>query len=144
MRNLSWAQLASERKSFVIPVFVPPNSLHQILGRANEISSFVKHGKESGYIEIELKGAKGQKNLVIRRNLSAKSKGSTLTLNGQSCTGKEITNRMAKLNVQVGNLWYLAFAMLRVDLTAYMRAFQFILASGQGLRVRTNDSTAVA
>ncbi|KAG2359387.1 P-loop containing nucleoside triphosphate hydrolase protein, partial [Suillus spraguei] len=75
-----------------------------ILGRANEISSFVKHGKESGYIEIELKGAKGQKNLVIRRNLSAKSKGSTLTLNGQSCTGKEITNRMAKLNVQVGNL----------------------------------------
>ncbi|KAG1868097.1 P-loop containing nucleoside triphosphate hydrolase protein [Suillus tomentosus] len=75
-----------------------------ILGRANEISSFVKHGKESGYIEIELKGAKGQKNLVIRRNLSAKSKSSTLTLNGQSCTGKEITNRMAKLNVQVGNL----------------------------------------
>ncbi|KAG2141629.1 P-loop containing nucleoside triphosphate hydrolase protein [Suillus cothurnatus] len=75
-----------------------------ILGRANEISSFVKHGKESGYIEIELKGAKGQKNLVIRRNLSAKSKSSTLTLNGKSCTGKEITNRMAKLNVQVGNL----------------------------------------
>ncbi|KAG2042040.1 P-loop containing nucleoside triphosphate hydrolase protein [Suillus americanus] len=75
-----------------------------ILGRANEISSFVKHGKENGYIEIELKGAKGQKNLVIRRNLSAKSKSSTLTLNGQSCTGKEITSRMAKLNVQVGNL----------------------------------------
>ncbi|KAG1833286.1 P-loop containing nucleoside triphosphate hydrolase protein [Suillus subluteus] len=83
-----------------------------ILGRANEISSFVKHGKESGYIEIELKGAKGQKNLVIRRNLSAKSKSSTLTLNGQSCTGKEITNRMAKLNVQVGNLWYLVLSAL--------------------------------
>ncbi|OAX43369.1 P-loop containing nucleoside triphosphate hydrolase protein [Rhizopogon vinicolor AM-OR11-026] len=75
-----------------------------ILGRANEISSFVKHGKESGYIEIELKGAKGQKNLTIRRNLSAKSKGSTLSLNGKSCTGKEISTRMAKLNVQVGNL----------------------------------------
>jgi hypothetical protein len=91
---------------------VPHISLHQILGRANEISSFVKHGKESGYIEIELKGAKGQKNLVIRRNLSAKSKSSTLTLNGKSCTGKEITNRMAKLNVQVGNLWYLSFSVL--------------------------------
>lgn len=130
MRNLSRAQLASERKSFVTPVFVLPIFLHQILGRANEISSFVKHGKESGYIEIELKGAKGQKNLVIRRNLSAKSKSSTLTLNGQSCTGKEITNRMAKLNVQVGNLWYFAISVLRADLTACMRAFQFILASG--------------
>ncbi|KIK34846.1 hypothetical protein CY34DRAFT_812613, partial [Suillus luteus UH-Slu-Lm8-n1] len=36
--------------------------------------------------------------------ISSVSKSSTLTLNGQSCTGKEITNRMAKLNVHVGNL----------------------------------------
>ncbi|KAF9236197.1 P-loop containing nucleoside triphosphate hydrolase protein [Melanogaster broomeanus] len=75
-----------------------------ILGRASELSSFVKNDKEAGYIEIELKGAKGHKNLVIRRNLSAKSKSSTFTLNGQSSTGKEISNHMAKLNVQVGNL----------------------------------------
>jgi hypothetical protein len=51
---------------------------------------------------------------------------------------------MAKFNVQVGNLWYLAFSVLRVDLTACMRAFQFILASGQGLRIRAYDSTAIA
>ena len=69
------------------------------------MNAFVKNDKEAGYIEIELKGAKGEKNLVIRRNLSAKSKGSTFTLNGTSATGKEITNRMRKLNVQVGNLW---------------------------------------
>jgi len=98
--GLNWPPSVSHHHYFRIPT-----SFHQILGRANEISSFVKHGKESGYIEIELKGAKGQKNLVIRRNLSAKSRGSTLTLNGKSCTGKEISTRMAKLNVQVGNLW---------------------------------------
>ncbi|KIJ69821.1 hypothetical protein HYDPIDRAFT_78852 [Hydnomerulius pinastri MD-312] len=60
--------------------------------------------KDAGYIEIELKGAKGEKNLVIRRNLSAKNRGSNFTLNGQSATGKEVSSRMAKLNVQVGNL----------------------------------------
>ncbi|KAG8218951.1 hypothetical protein J3R82DRAFT_4662 [Butyriboletus roseoflavus] len=75
-----------------------------ILGRASEISSFVKNDKETGYIEIELKGSKGERNLVIRRNLSAKTRSSTFTLNGQQTTGKEISNRMAKLNVQVGNL----------------------------------------
>ncbi|KAN0097138.1 P-loop containing nucleoside triphosphate hydrolase protein [Tylopilus felleus] len=80
------------------------NSPPSVLGRANELSSFVKNSKETGYIEIELKGPKGERNLVIRRNLSAKTRASTFTLNGQQTTGKEISNRMAKLNVQVGNL----------------------------------------
>ncbi|KAF9226823.1 P-loop containing nucleoside triphosphate hydrolase protein [Gyrodon lividus] len=75
-----------------------------ILGRASELSSFVKNDKETGYIEIELKGAKGEQNLVIRRNLSAKSRSSNFILNGQSSTGKEISSHMTKLNVQVGNL----------------------------------------
>ncbi|KAI9574324.1 P-loop containing nucleoside triphosphate hydrolase protein [Boletus coccyginus] len=75
-----------------------------ILGRASEISSFVKNDKETGYIEIELKGANGERNLIIRRNLSAKTRSSTFTLNGQQTTGKEVSKRMARLNVQVGNL----------------------------------------
>ena len=78
----------------------------QILGRASELNSFVKIGTESGYIEIELKGPKGKGNYVIRRNLTAKSKGSTFTLNGQSVTAREITAKVQELNVQVSNLWY--------------------------------------
>lgn len=80
----------------------------QILGRATELHSFVKIGTDEGHIEIELKAPKGRQNLIIRRNLSASSKGSTFTLNGQSATGREITTKMAELNVQVGNLWYAA------------------------------------
>ncbi|KAK0202992.1 hypothetical protein DFS33DRAFT_1437795, partial [Desarmillaria ectypa] len=76
----------------------------QILGRANEINSFVKQGKKSGHIEIELKGPKGKPNLVIRRNLTSTSKTSTFTLNGVSATGREISSQMAALNVQIGNL----------------------------------------
>ncbi|PBK65782.1 P-loop containing nucleoside triphosphate hydrolase protein [Armillaria solidipes] len=76
----------------------------QILGRASEINSFVKQGKTSGHIEIELKGPKGKPNLVIRRNLTSTSKTSTFTLNGVSAIGREISSQMAALNVQIGNL----------------------------------------
>jgi acylphosphatase len=75
------------------------------LGRASEINSFVKNNTDDGHIEIELKGKKGETNLIIRRNLLAKTKSSSFTLNGQVATGREITGRMAELNVQVGNLW---------------------------------------
>ncbi|KAF8967457.1 P-loop containing nucleoside triphosphate hydrolase protein [Flammula alnicola] len=59
---------------------------------------------KSGYIEIELKGPRGQRNLVIRRNLNSLSKSSSFTLNGAAATGNEIKAKMAELNVQVGNL----------------------------------------
>ncbi|KAH9958377.1 P-loop containing nucleoside triphosphate hydrolase protein [Lactifluus volemus] len=79
-----------------------------ILGRASELNSFVKIGATDGYIEIELKGKIGKKNLVVRRNLSSTSKGSTYNLNGQAATGREVTQKMNELNVQVGNLWFAA------------------------------------
>ncbi|KAA1477744.1 P-loop containing nucleoside triphosphate hydrolase protein [Dentipellis sp. KUC8613] len=75
-----------------------------ILGRASELNSFVKMGTNEGFIEIELKGKIGRPNVVIRRNLSAKSKGSTFAINGTSATGKEVAQKMSELNIQVGNL----------------------------------------
>jgi hypothetical protein len=86
------------------------------LGRASELNSFVKLGATDGHIEIELKGPAGKPNLVIKRNLTAKSKGSSFTLNGASATGTEIKTKVAELNVQVGNLWYVTFFSLHWDL----------------------------
>ncbi|KIY64376.1 P-loop containing nucleoside triphosphate hydrolase protein [Cylindrobasidium torrendii FP15055 ss-10] len=74
------------------------------LGRASDVNTFIKLGTEEGYIEIELKGPSGKKNLVIRRILKASSKFSPFTLNGKGVTAKEIAAQMAALNVQVGNL----------------------------------------
>ncbi|EIW76265.1 P-loop containing nucleoside triphosphate hydrolase protein [Coniophora puteana RWD-64-598 SS2] len=74
------------------------------MGRATDVKSFVKHGATEGYIEIELKGAKKQRNVIIRRHLSADKKSSSFTLNGKSSSGKEVTAKVAQLNVQVGNL----------------------------------------
>ncbi|KII94777.1 hypothetical protein PLICRDRAFT_128007 [Plicaturopsis crispa FD-325 SS-3] len=76
----------------------------KILGRATNISSFVKNDTNDGHIEMELKGPKGKPNLIIRRNLDSKTNSSSFTLNGQHASGGEISQRMAELNVQVGNL----------------------------------------
>ncbi|KAJ7594061.1 P-loop containing nucleoside triphosphate hydrolase protein [Mycena floridula] len=75
-----------------------------ILGRGTDIQTFVKQSTTDGHVEIELKGAPGKRNLVIRRNLFADRKTTTFTLNGSSATGKEVSDCMRKLNVQVGNL----------------------------------------
>lgn len=79
-----------------------------MLGRAAELSAFVKLGAPDGHIEIELKGPQGKPNLVIKRTLQANSKKNQFFLNGRTISGREINNRMAELNVQVSNLWYVA------------------------------------
>jgi hypothetical protein len=87
----------------------------QILGRANELHQFVKNTKDEGFIEIELKGNVGEPNVVIKRALSSKSKASTFYVNGRSSTGREVTQTMTELNIQVGNLWYGLSHALRPD-----------------------------
>ncbi|KAF5321543.1 hypothetical protein D9619_000206 [Psilocybe cf. subviscida] len=92
------------KSSIACAIALGLNFSPNILGRASEINSFVKHGANDGYIEIELKGPRNKKNLVIRRSLNAHSKSSTFTINSASASGKEVTTKMAELNVQVGNL----------------------------------------
>ncbi|KAJ3553657.1 hypothetical protein NM688_g3492 [Phlebia brevispora] len=78
----------------------PPSTL----GRATEIGSFVKIDTEHGATEIELKGPKGKRNIVIRRELKKGSKSSQFFINGQKATAKEVSARIQELNVQVSNL----------------------------------------
>lgn len=77
----------------------------QILGRATELSAFVKHGHKEAYIEIELKGRARGKNIIIRRKLFSNKNKSEFTLNGEDSTMTKVTKRRSELNVQIGNLW---------------------------------------
>ncbi|CAG8624110.1 11141_t:CDS:10 [Acaulospora colombiana] len=74
------------------------------LGRADQLSSFVKHGYDQGYIEIELKGDLGKKNLIVRRSITSKSNTSTWLLNGKQSPKSAVEKEVANLDVQVGNL----------------------------------------
>ena len=118
------------------------NCSDQLLNRAQDLKSFVKNDKDKGYIEIELKGAKGKGNLVIRRDLDIAQK-TGFKLNGANASGKEINARMAELNVQVSNLWCVVLPILPSLL--WLTFFSKRLPSPRsGRRVCTNDASAAA
>lgn len=75
------------------------------MGRADNLGSFVKLGYTEGSIEIELKGPKGQPNLVIQRHIESKDhRTHVFTLNGVKVKGTKITEHVEALGIQVNNL----------------------------------------
>ncbi|KAJ6469210.1 hypothetical protein C8R47DRAFT_1024336 [Mycena vitilis] len=92
------------KSSIACAICIGLNWPAKLLGRSTDLSSFVKTHTETGHIEIELKSPAGQPNLVIKRGLNATSRTSSFMINGHSATGGEVTERLARLNVQVGNL----------------------------------------
>ncbi|KAJ4478957.1 hypothetical protein J3R30DRAFT_3657097 [Lentinula aciculospora] len=92
------------KSSIACAIALGLNFSPKILGRAEDISAYVKNGTSEGHIEIELKTPLSKPNLVIHRKLAAHSRSSTFMLNGKNATGKEVSQRMAELGVQVGNL----------------------------------------
>ncbi|KAI8989879.1 P-loop containing nucleoside triphosphate hydrolase protein [Trametes punicea] len=102
--NMIFGPNGTGKSSIACAICLGLNFPPSVLARAPDLSSYVKQDKETGYIEIELKGAKGKGNLVIRRTLQRSTKSAPFTLNGKSASGKEINTRMAELNVQISNL----------------------------------------
>jgi len=64
----------------LIPLHLPD----QILGRAPDISSFVRQGKTDAFVELELKGKIGRPNVIVKRCFQRKNKSSVWTINGES------------------------------------------------------------
>ncbi|KDN43917.1 P-loop containing nucleoside triphosphate hydrolase protein [Tilletiaria anomala UBC 951] len=75
-----------------------------LLGRANDVASFVKQTKGIGWIELELKGHPAQPNLVVRRNLKEKQNTSNFLINGVKRSSKEVTEKVREYNIQIDNL----------------------------------------
>jgi hypothetical protein len=51
--------------------------------RGKHISSYVKQGTTEGYVEIELKGRPGKKNLTVKRSFQVKDNKSAFEMNGK-------------------------------------------------------------
>ncbi|TBU28691.1 P-loop containing nucleoside triphosphate hydrolase protein, partial [Dichomitus squalens] len=102
--NMIFGPNGTGKSSIACAICLGLNFPPSLLNRAQDLKSFVKNDKQDGHIEIELKGAKGKPNLVIRRNLFSNSKSAPFMLNGRSSSGKDINAKMAELNVQVNNL----------------------------------------
>jgi hypothetical protein len=53
-----------------------------LLGRATDVSAFVKNGTQEAFVEVELQGHEGERNTVIKRKISRDDNKSTYWLNG--------------------------------------------------------------
>ncbi|KAL6889261.1 P-loop containing nucleoside triphosphate hydrolase protein [Trichoderma longibrachiatum] len=75
------------------------------LGRAGQVKEFVKHGKDTATIEIELyKRPQDRSNFVIRVQIRREQNMQTWWLNGKIATLKKIQSLMHALKIQVDNL----------------------------------------
>ncbi|GJN81370.1 structural maintenance of chromosomes protein 5 [Purpureocillium lilacinum] len=75
------------------------------LGRAGSVKEFVKHGKDTATIEIELqKKPKDRSNYVIRVQIRREQNSQKWWLNGKETTHKAIQALMQSLKIQVDNL----------------------------------------
>ncbi|KAJ3719185.1 hypothetical protein C8R42DRAFT_628654 [Lentinula raphanica] len=92
------------KSSIACAIALGLNFSPKVLGRAEQISAYIKNGCVDGHIEIELKTPPGKPNLVIHRKLATLGKNNSFVLNGKNASGKEVSQRMAELGVQVGNL----------------------------------------
>ncbi|KAF7541354.1 hypothetical protein G7Z17_g11973 [Cylindrodendrum hubeiense] len=75
------------------------------LGRAGSVKEFVKHGKDTATIEIELyKRAKDRRNFVVKVQIRREQNAQKWWLNGKESNHKTIQLLMRKLKIQVDNL----------------------------------------
>ncbi|OZJ06471.1 hypothetical protein BZG36_00537 [Bifiguratus adelaidae] len=76
-----------------------------LLGRAKDISDFVKTGKEKATIEIEIKSSNANRSPIkIKRQIKRASNASVWKINGENATHKEVLQKVAAFNIQVDNL----------------------------------------
>ncbi|QPG97396.1 hypothetical protein C2857_006254 [Epichloe festucae Fl1] len=75
------------------------------LGRAGSVKEFVKHGKDSATIEIELhRKPSDRSNYVIKVQIRREQNNQKWWLNGKETTHKKIQDLMRSLKIQVDNL----------------------------------------
>ncbi|KAI8597990.1 P-loop containing nucleoside triphosphate hydrolase protein [Dissophora ornata] len=74
-----------------------------LLGRAKDISEFVKHGADKGWIEIILCNRHGA-NVAIKRHINKNNNTSVWKINGENKTQKEVMKKVQSFDIQVDNL----------------------------------------
>ncbi|PKS09498.1 hypothetical protein jhhlp_004115 [Lomentospora prolificans] len=77
----------------------------KLLNRADVVSEFVKHGKPTAFVEIELKKLpRDNENYVIRLRIRRENNSQKFWLNGREVPQKKIQTLVRNLNIQVDNL----------------------------------------
>ncbi|EON99085.1 putative structural maintenance of chromosome complex subunit protein [Phaeoacremonium minimum UCRPA7] len=76
-----------------------------VLGRASSFGEFVKHGKDSATVEVELqKRPNDRSNFIVRLVVKREDNTRKFWMNGRECTHKTIHSLMRELRIQIDNL----------------------------------------
>ncbi|PVU98561.1 hypothetical protein BB560_005646 [Smittium megazygosporum] len=75
-----------------------------LLGRAKDLSSFVKHGFASAYVEISLRGIRPEQLYKIKRVFSSDANSSSFLLNGKGTSIAKVKQITDSLGIQLNNL----------------------------------------
>ncbi|KAJ9155281.1 Structural maintenance of chromosomes protein 5 [Pleurostoma richardsiae] len=76
-----------------------------VLGRASSFGEFVKHGKDTAIVEVELqKRRRDRANYVIRLRINREDNSRKFWVNGRESTQKAIQGLMRDLRIQIDNL----------------------------------------
>ncbi|KAI4282716.1 MAG: hypothetical protein L6R38_002720, partial [Xanthoria sp. 2 TBL-2021] len=78
----------------------------QHLGRAKDVSEFVKHGEQEATIEIELAGdpKRHRRNPVIKCNIKRENNKSTFSIDGKPSNKKAVIELCRSFTIQIDNL----------------------------------------
>ncbi|KAI9016538.1 hypothetical protein CLU79DRAFT_763165 [Phycomyces nitens] len=74
-----------------------------LLGRAKNVTEFIKTGADESTIQIELKNGNG-KNITIQRTIHKANNQNSWKINFKSASQKEVISTIAKFDIQVDNL----------------------------------------
>ncbi|KYR03011.1 structural maintenance of chromosome protein [Tieghemostelium lacteum] len=91
----------SGKSSIVCAIALGLGGGTNLLGRAKQVSDFIKHGCDKAIIEIELYNK--DKNMVIRRDIYKDNTGD-FKLNGKNISKTDLLHKVKELSVQVDNL----------------------------------------
>ncbi|KAF9415734.1 hypothetical protein HW555_006704 [Spodoptera exigua] len=101
--NLIIGPNGTGKSTFVCAIILGLCGEPSVIGRAKNISEYVRSGCDEATIEIELYQNPGQRNVIIRRTFNTSNK-SKWYIDHNLVTVKKVQELIASLNIQVDNL----------------------------------------
>lgn len=94
------------KSTLVCAICLGLGSKPEHLGRAKDLSEFVKHGAREAEIEIELAGdpSRHRQNPVVKRNIKREGNKSSYFIDGRPATQKAVTELTKSFHIQIDNL----------------------------------------
>lgn len=102
--NLVLGPNGTGKSSLVCAICIGLAGGQKLLGRAENVSSFVRRGCTHGSVQITLSNGPGQRPIVVKRAIKSADNSSEWHLNGQQVHMRTVVDHIKALNIQLDNL----------------------------------------